>query len=218
MTFRGGVWLLAMCVGLSAHANFEPPNILLDFASVPAQVRPAGTTELVVELTMPDGWHIHARKPTFDYLIPTEMTVDLPRGWRAIKTAYPRSVEYPFAFAKDEPLAVYEGMILFKTTVAVPSSAEPGPVNIHFSLRYQACSDRVCLPPVTRRGSIPLRIDPAVESARWQLHALNVASIGSATVTLFSNSEPVANFLDSTGADFHASLIASRECEWGRFT
>src|SRR5262245_24374455 len=37
------------------------------------------------------GWHVNSNQPTFDYLIPTVLTLELPDGWKAGRIRYPQA-------------------------------------------------------------------------------------------------------------------------------
>src|SRR3954463_856380 len=42
----------------------------------------AGTTaHVIARVTIEPGWHVNSHKPTFDYLIPTTLDLELPSGW-----------------------------------------------------------------------------------------------------------------------------------------
>ncbi len=120
------------------------------------------TARLAAVVRIEGGWHVNSRHPTYEYLIPTEVTFELPEGWAAIEPHYPTGEMKSFAFA-DEPLSVYEGEVAIVGETRVPAAAAPGPATILASLRYQACDDRSCLPPVTTRASLDLRLGPGGE-------------------------------------------------------
>jgi hypothetical protein len=42
---------------------------------------------------------------------------------------------------------VFTGAFSLTTKFAVPPNTPPGPVTLSGKLRYQACNDRMCLPP-----------------------------------------------------------------------
>jgi suppressor for copper-sensitivity B len=107
-------------------------------------------------LRIDDGWHVNANPATLPYLIPTEARVEVPPGWQPAHITYPASVQRTFAF-ETEPLDVYEGTVEIPIQIAVPPDAR-GAVAVAARLRYQACSDRVCLPPVTAERVATLEV------------------------------------------------------------
>jgi len=117
---------------------------------------PGTTARLAAVVAVDPGWHLQAHVPTYDYLIPTVLSVETPPGWEAARVEYPEPIPYEFAFA-EEPLDVYEGRAILPFEVDLPTDAA-GPVTIGAALRYQACDDRSCLPPVTVRASLELGV------------------------------------------------------------
>jgi len=94
-------------------------------------------------------WHINSNKPLEEFFIPTVLRLESTA--LALKSVeYPPHVERTFTFSAGSKLAVYEGTVRipFKASRLTPS----GPVR--FILDYQACDDKVCLPP--RSASIEI--------------------------------------------------------------
>jgi suppressor for copper-sensitivity B len=118
---------------------------------------PGETARLAAVLTLEEGWHTNAHVPTYDYLIPTEVTVDVPAGWPAPTYDYPPSRSVAFAFA-DEPLDVYDGRVPVIAELAVPAAQAAGSVELPVSFLYQACDDESCLPPVTATAVLTLSV------------------------------------------------------------
>lgn len=118
---------------------------------------PGAPVRVEALVTIEHGWHVNANKPTFDYLIPTELDLELPEGWAAEQITYPPSHLGTFAFA-DQPLAVYDGSFVIRADLVIPAGAATGEVVVPAALRYQACDDKQCLPPVTTSGEVRLKI------------------------------------------------------------
>ena len=122
-------------VASSAYTSYEP-------------VAPGKEFQIAVVLKIHDGYHINARKTTLEYLIPTDLKVDAPAGFKASEVNYPEGTLKSFAFSKDEKLNVYTGTVTLYLKVTPPADAPLGAQHIPLKLRYQACSESVCLPPV----------------------------------------------------------------------
>jgi thioredoxin:protein disulfide reductase len=123
-------------VAPSAYVSREPVTRGSSFQiAVVAKIRP--------------GFHINARKPSEEYLIPTDLRTELPAGFKSAgEIAYPKGELRTFAFSKT-PLNVYEDKIVLRLPIAAQGDAPLGAQHIPLKLRYQACSNEVCLPPVT---------------------------------------------------------------------
>ena len=157
----GSLAVAALLAALPALVHGQPglraERAELDLAADQSAYEPGETAHLAAVVTIEPGWHVNAHEPTFDYLIPTELTVEVPAGWPAAKIAYPEPVTRTFAFA-DQPLAVYKEQTVIVVTLAVPPSAVPRKASIAAKLRYQACDDRSCLPPVTTALPLDLTV------------------------------------------------------------
>lgn len=119
----------------SAYTSFDP-------------VAPGKEFQIAVVLKIRDGYHINARKTTLEYLIPTDLKVDLPAGFKAGEVSYPDGTLKSFSFSKTEKLNVYTGTVILRLKMTAPADAPHAVQHIPMKLRYQACSESVCLPPV----------------------------------------------------------------------
>lgn len=127
------------------------------FASADPAAR--GTTfQLAVVLKIRNGFHINAHEASAEYLIATNLTLEPPAGFQAGKVAYPKGELHSFAFTKT-PLNVYEDKVILYVPVSIGLDAATGTQHIPMKLRYQACNNELCLPPVT------LDVDAAVNVA-----------------------------------------------------
>jgi len=137
----------------------------------------AGSPARVAALvTIESGWHVNSHQPTFEWLIPTELTLELPAGWKAGSFRYPAAKMQRFAFEK-EPLAVYDGDVVILAALQVPPGTVKAAYPLKARLRYQACNREQCLPPVTAEAGIQLTVGPG---GRPQHQDLFSPSAGSA--------------------------------------
>ena len=114
--------------------------------------------EIAVVMKIKEGFHVNARETTFDYLIPTDLKAELPSGFRAGAVKYPKGTLVKFNFAKDQPLNVYADSVVLLLPVTVESGASLGEQHLPLKLRYQACNNEVCLPPVTLPVDAVIRV------------------------------------------------------------
>ena len=140
-------------VSPTAYASFDP-------------VARGHQMQLAVVLKIRDGYHINARHPTLDYLIPTDLKIEAPAGFRGGEVAYPKGELKTFAFSKNQPLNVYQGVVILRLPVSVSTAAPIGEQRIPMKLRYQACSQEVCLPPVTLTLAANVRVVGSPSEAR----------------------------------------------------
>lgn len=130
--------------------------------------RPGETARLVARVEVEDGWHVQANVPTYDYLIPTVLTLEAPAGWTVGEVAYPAPRLWKFAFAEDE-LAVFEHRFRLFAEIGIPADAPAGAHQVAARLRYQACNDRLCLAPVETRATLELRVGEGGEAVDAEL-------------------------------------------------
>ncbi|MFN7941220.1 MAG: thioredoxin family protein [Thermoanaerobaculia bacterium] len=141
----------------------------LELAADRSSYAPGTRARLVAVARIDEGWHAQAHVPTYDYLIPTELTLVAPAGWTVGPVAYPPPAKYRFAFAQD-PLDVYAGTVAMIVEVALPAGAGSG--RIEATLRYQACDDKECLPPVETTAGVDLAVGAAGVAQHADLFAL----------------------------------------------
>jgi hypothetical protein len=116
------------------------------------------------------GYHVNSNKPTDPYLIPTTLKAEMPAGIELLDTIYPAGKMEKFAFSPDKPLNVYTGSVTLRLRLAAQADAPLGAATIPVTLRYQACNDSACLPPV----KVPINIKFEVATAGTKAHAMHV--------------------------------------------
>jgi thioredoxin:protein disulfide reductase len=121
------------------------------------EISAGGSGELIVHLTIENGYHVNANPPTYPYLKATELVIAPASGISAGTVKYPPALNRKFPFAK-QPLAVYEGETEIKAALKADKSATKGQQSLSGILRIQACDDQVCYPPGTIDLTIPVTI------------------------------------------------------------
>lgn len=141
-------WFLLPCFGQSNVLSIAPPQKIV--------AKVGSATEVKLSLELRQGYHCNSNKPSDEYLIPLKLT------WTAgvlesPEVTYPAPQMEKYAFS-DKPLSVYTGSFALVTRFKVASSAMPGQAMVTGKLRYQACTDRMCLQPKTIDVSVPIDI------------------------------------------------------------
>jgi len=106
--------------------------------------------QVAVVLKIRPGFHVNAHEVSEEYLIPTEIRAEVPAGFKAGNVLYPKGTLESFAFAKDKKLNVYTDTVTVKLPLTVLPDAPLGAQHLAIKLKYQACSQEICLPPVTK--------------------------------------------------------------------
>jgi Disulphide bond corrector protein DsbC len=132
-----------------ATALPAPSAVVKPHTYVSLEPVPRGTEfQIAVVVEIARGFHMNSHKPTDQYLIPTTLTSQLPAGFRLVDTLYPAGRLEKFAFSPNKPLDVYTEKVNLRLMLAAQSDAPLGDATIPMTLRYQACNDTTCLPPV----------------------------------------------------------------------
>lgn len=145
-----------------AGAPVVTPQVYVSLQPVPRRRE----FQIAVALKINDEYHMNSHKPTDPYLIPTTLTSALPAGFELLDTIYPKGRLEKFAFSPDKPLDVYSGSLILRLRVEVKDDAPLGPTTIPMSLRYQACNQTACLPPVKLPIEAKFETAPAGTAAR----------------------------------------------------
>ena len=140
-------------------AHFSPPHAAAQIPSGKDVVAPTAVAsydpvargkefQIAVVMKIREGFHVNARKKSEEYLIATDLKTDGATGFKLGDVTYPEGQMHTFSFSKT-PLNVYEHTVVLKVPVTALPDAPTGAQHIPLKLRYQACSNEVCLPPVT---------------------------------------------------------------------
>lgn len=122
----------------------------------PLTAKRGQTLAVPLELQLRNGYHMNTNAPLDEYLIPLKLTWDpSPLTLQDIKYPPGKTEKYEFS---DKPLAVYTSDVVVQSHFAVPASAPAGTLTLKGKLRYQACTDKVCLAPKTINVSVPLQV------------------------------------------------------------
>ena len=129
------------------------------FAPVPL-VTAERTVQTMVDLNfrVASGFHINSNAPKSEFLIPTNLKMDLPTDIVLGKIEYPAGKDLSFPFSPDEKLNVYNGDFTIAVAVHPLRSVVPGKYVMHGLLRYQACDNAQCFPPKTLPVSFEVKV------------------------------------------------------------
>lgn len=155
-----------------------PATVVKPRAYVSLQPIPRGKQfEIAVVANVVSGYHVNSHHPTDPYLIPTTVSAELPKGFQLVDTIYPPGQEKKFPFSPDKPLNVYSGTFTLRLKITAQNDATLGSATIPLTLRYQACNDAACLPPV----KLPVKAKLDVAAASSKTHPLHTDIFGAAS-------------------------------------
>ena len=148
-----------------AAAVVQTPNIGVNGFFSADKAQQGRTVQAAIVLDIPQGFHVNGNKLAGKFGIPTTVKIDAPEGVRVSPVSYPRAVVRQLGFS-NEPLALYEGRPVLRFNVTVPANYGTGTTELRARVRYQACNDEVCFPPVNRDIKLPLTVVGANESVK----------------------------------------------------
>ena len=150
---------LAFCLALpvAAQPGAAGPNISMELRTATDGVAPGGTLRAALVFTLSPGWHMNAHKPLDEFLIPTELQIKAEPPLTVTMVGYPEARKVTLSFSPTA-LAVYEGTFTLGVEIAVAASAAPGTQVLKGTLRYQACNDKSCMPPVNKPVELSIKI------------------------------------------------------------
>lgn len=167
---RGIFPLLLLLSASSAFAQFglpgadATPKVTIKGS---LSARNGNAVEGTIAATVLEGWHINSNQPTEEFAIPTVLTLE---GASDAQIRYPAHAMKAFEFTGGKELAVYDGAF------SIPFKANVTGNALRAKLRYQACSNTVCLPPVDAFADIDLnKIDTAAAPSSASFTPLSAA-------------------------------------------
>ena len=124
----------------------------------PDKIKKGRNVRATVVMDIPAGLHVQSNKPLDKYLVPTKLDIETPSGMSVGPISYPRPLMRKLKFSKNS-VAVYEGKAMIRFNVTVPANYSGGSGDIKGKLRFQACNDESCFPPVTREVKMWLNVE-----------------------------------------------------------
>ena len=162
LLYLPAAWILAAKPAAAQDNKFPKASEIVKprVSSPSAPVARGRSFTVSVTAEIRPRFHIQANKVLEDYLIPTTLEAQLPQGFKLVDTSYPKAKMVKFPFNPKE-MAVYEGKIELKMKLQTDAAAPLGKLTLPLTLRYQACSDAACLPPVKLPLTATVEIAPA---------------------------------------------------------
>jgi uncharacterized protein YyaL (SSP411 family) len=125
--------------------------------AVPEKPGRDGKQVVTVTLGIAKGWHLYANPPGLEDLLPVQTQVEIKSKTKPQEV----KVEYPKGKLIQDPILgkyrTYEDKVAIKATVRrAPGADEP----LEVVLKFQACTAKECLLPVTKTVKVPFRDRP----------------------------------------------------------
>src|SRR6185295_19606444 len=115
----------------------------------PDKIKKGRVVKASVVMEIPQGLHVQSSKPLDKFLVATKLDVETPQGMKVGPIQYPRALMRNLKFSKAQ-VAVYEGRAVLRFNLTVPANYGGSSGEIKGRLKFQACNDDACFPPITR--------------------------------------------------------------------
>ena len=150
--------LLVPATFYSRPAPQSSADVNVSGSVAPDKVKKGRVVRATVVMDIPSGLHVQSNKPLDKFLVATKLDVETPSGMNVGPISYPRPLTRKLKFSKGA-VAVFEGRATIRFNVTVPANYSGGSGEIKGKLRFQACNDESCFPPVTREVKMWLNVD-----------------------------------------------------------
>ena len=155
MVPRGLIALAALTGALCAWGQ-KPGQVEWSLAVQPAAAAPASKILARLSARLEPGWHLYS----FSTPAAIPLTAKLPdqsplASFRVFQPKPKRAFDPNF----NSDTETYEGEVTFLIEAQLRPDLPPGPAEMSLNLRYQTCSDRLCVPGKSVVTSDSLRID-----------------------------------------------------------
>src|SRR5690348_7368846 len=124
----------------------------------PDKIKKGRVVRGTVTIDIPNGLHVQSSRPLDKFLVATKLDLETPSGMQVGPISYPRALMRNLKFSK-RAVAVYEGRAVIRFNITVPPNYSGGSGEIKGKLRFQACNDDSCFPPVTREVKMWLNVE-----------------------------------------------------------
>jgi len=153
--------LVILLIPATFYSNPVPQSsadVNVSGSVAPDKVKKGRVVRATVVMDIPSGLHVQSSKPLDKFLVATKLDVETPSGMQVGPISYPRALMRKLKFSKGM-VAVYEGKSMLRFNVTVPANYSGGSGEIKGKLRFQACNDEACFPPVTREVKMWLNVE-----------------------------------------------------------
>ena len=181
------VWFLLFIIYFSTNARaqfddeIEIPDKVLSFELFldPEKSRYGEHARIIVDITIQKGWHIFSVIPGEDDFapIPTSLKIE-NESLKLLGPVYESNPIIAPNSVLNQVLSYHENNVKLFQNIKIPTETlSNSELLVPGSITYQACSDRVCLPPKTEKYSLKILIEKGNKRPEYEIPQFAVDSI-----------------------------------------
>ena len=146
---RGLATAVALLVVLPSLAFAQLRGVRAELVPiVESEARAGDTVRAALIVRLPEQLHVQSDAPRDPSLIATVLAFEPAAGVRALEVVFPTPTDFE-QVGQPQPLAVFEHEFAIGVQFEIAKAASTGTITVPGRLRYQACDDKLCYPPVT---------------------------------------------------------------------
>lgn len=129
---------------------------------------PGSTVYLTLTATLDENWHLYSlTTPKGGPIVTTVKLAENPAiaKYRVFQPKPVRALDPNFNLETE----TFEKKVEFLLAVDLAPAAAAGALELTANLRYQACTDKLCLPPRKKTATATVTVDPAAPAVSFQL-------------------------------------------------
>jgi thiol:disulfide interchange protein len=123
------------------------------------KVAPGSTILLRLRAQIADGYHLYSFTTPSGGPIKTTASLQSGPPVKDFRVYQPKPERY-LDPNLNVPVETFKGSIDFLLSAKLADDASTGNTIVTASVRYQACSDQICLPPATKTAATSIRVEP----------------------------------------------------------
>jgi thiol:disulfide interchange protein len=148
------------------------------------KVAAGSTVMLRLHAQIADGYHLYSFTTPGGGPIKTTASLQSRPAIKDFRVYQPKPERYRDPNL-NVPVETFKGGIDFLLSAKLANDASAGDTIVTASVRYQACSDQICLPPTTKTAATSIKVEPGAAAATVSIPSgyQLVGGSGSATTT-----------------------------------
>lgn len=150
----------AATLGLLPVASAQTPEQIVKWTATttPQRVNPGGKLTVTLSGAIEQGWHTYSITQARGGPFPTTVKLPPPQPFKLtgpITGSQPEKIFDPNFSMETE---VHSDRVVYTLPIAADTNIKSGNHDLEVAVRFQACNDRLCLPPATSQVKTSVKV------------------------------------------------------------